>query len=120
MKVSELLAEESSFCRGNFAASKEEKVNFVNPRFFNGTCKAVKWDIMGAIAHCYENEEECQKHVDAIRISPKIRSWVAWYKNSINHEQLTSLNKTYGADWPIFNDFAPFIQVKNLIKEMNL
>ena len=118
----ELLSEESKLCRGNYSVPAGNPPMFTNPGVGpTGKCIAVKWDIMGAIAHCYEgNVEAYSNAIKTIQYSSFIRSWVKNYLDECAESELTKLKKSYAADWPLFNDIAPFEVIHEFLKTEKL
>ena len=53
MKVHEFLNNQDKLLKGMWACDTEKM--YTNPKTYKGICTAVKWDVDGAIAHCYQN-----------------------------------------------------------------
>lgn len=122
MKTHELLIDESVFCRGNYAVTTEDRNTFTSPvpNPQTGKCNAVRRDIVGALMFCYPNTEEYYQKFDAVTDSPRLHEWVHAYKSGVKHEELAAINKKYGVDWVVFNDFAPFNIIQKLLRDLNV
>ena len=132
MKTYELLNEEKKLCRRNYSCAKDDPNFFVSPLPYPdagvckdilgtvGVCKAVKWDIIGALMYCYPDYNEYYKHYDTIIQSSRIHEWVEAYKNTLPEPELMKLRKNYGVDWVVFNDCAKFDEIWALLKELDI
>ena len=122
MKAYELLDEENKLCRRNYSTSKEEPTNFTSPKPFPGTtdCKAVRWDMIGAMMYCYPDYNEYYKHYNTIMTCPRINEWVKAYKEKLTEPELNKINKMYGVNWVIFNDAAKYEEIVGLLKELDI
>lgn len=122
MKAHELLTDDSKFCRRHFATTKEDSMNFTNPRINpdTGECKAAKWDIVGALGYCYPNHAEFEKHFHTVEYSKEIADWVNDYKKSLPEKDLNTLNGNYKVNWPIFNDWAKFSVIREFLLKMDI
>lgn len=122
MKTYELLSDESKLNRRNYASSENDPNYFTNPRSNpeTGVCKAVKWDIIGALMHCYPNNEEFYKHFDVIVKSELISKWIDNYIKGLNEMDYNKLKRNYGSNWAIFNDHAPFSVIKSFLQGLNV
>lgn len=122
MKTYELLSDESKLNRRTYASSKDDPNYFTNPRSNpeTGVCKASKWDIVGALMHCYPKNEEFYQHFDVIVKSEFIGKWVETYKKGLIEQDYNKIQKDYGSNWAAFNDHAPFSVIQSFLRNLNI
>lgn len=122
MKAHELLSDESKLCRNNYAVGPTTPPVFTNPGIGpTGTCAAVKWDISGAIYRCYQDKPtEIEKHMTTIQTSQRIHEWCQAFLKGLSKDEYNKVKKNYGAEWPMFNDFAAFNEIHGLLKILDI
>lgn len=104
MKAYELIVSKENFCCGNFALNSEGYYTnpAVNPD--NGLCKAVKWDLQGALLHCYPLDQ-------AEVLKEKARLYV----ENVYNKSISDPEKRY-KNLHTFNDSAPHEHVISVLK----
>lgn len=104
MKVFELLTDESVFSRKNYALDKNSL--YTNPRVNEktGICNAIKFDIVGALMHCYPENKVFNLKFDI-------------FKTYIQKHYINS--KIYNS-WVRFNDLEKFDVIINVLKELDI
>lgn len=110
MKAYELLSDEKKMCKGNFAVDTDA-INAtytypgINP--ITNKCKAVKWDLQGALIYCY-GELQSRKLIE-----------IATKKLHKRNERSKTdpLVRSY-PNLGIFNDIAPHKEVIDFLKEL--
>lgn len=96
MKIKELLSSESKWTQGSFAKNtRDENVVAKDP-------SAVKWCLFGAIDKCYSGTDEF------LSITHKTVKEI----ENITRGHLNSIT--------IFNDFAIFENIKNLVEKLDI
>ena len=114
MKAYQLLHSSLRHARGNYAVCETDgKPIFTNPDFFDGVCKATKWDICGALQHCYI-------YVHAMTILNEIdrivREIVDKQGNHIYSGGINEKGQGIFGGWVTFNDQASFADIVSLLQ----
>lgn len=123
MRAHELIADEKKFCRSNFALNSAGHFTNpgINPRPLgqpegSGKCEAVKWDLQGALIHCYDSETADRYRNIAMQLAIKRTRRVKYIeKDKAGNEQEMYREENY-RNLAEFNDYAPHAEVVNLLK----
>lgn len=83
MKAYELISDKSKFCTNHFAVNNIGEDT--NPGYYNGRCDAVKWDMVGAVKHCYPNIPEFKAIIE------KLQQYIFAMKNNKGEQAYKSL-----------------------------
>lgn len=114
MKAYELLKDEKNFCRNSYSQNSGIPPTFVNPRIIHtnegDVLLAVKWDICGALMHCYEDNVVFYQNFD------KVKVWVKAKKDACSNE----IDKEKFHSWVTFNDQAPHKLILECLTELNV
>lgn len=106
MKAYELLKTEQQFTKINFAVGTDGY--FTNPAVNpdSGECRAVKWDMQGALYHCYpfEKAEEIKE--------------MAWAEISKLNKNVDPTKDRVFLNLSDFNDRAGYFKVIELLKKI--
>jgi hypothetical protein len=111
MKAYNLIASEKQFCRGNFAVESDSiNSTYTYPGFNPETngCKAVKWDLQGALIHCYDDTKESAALIELAKQHLKTRN--------VN-VGITGRGKVY-TNLAEFSDMAPHKDVVEFLTKL--
>lgn len=113
MKTHELLNSENH-CRGNYSIRKEDG-RFTSPRVGpNGRCDAYKFDICGALMHCYEDNNVVNNYLKLVDDTAR---------NTIKRVTKSSSGKDVEecyTGWVDFNDSAQFPVIQEFLLKLDI
>jgi hypothetical protein len=119
MKAHQLLDSTTKLCRRNFATGFDGA--FTNPRVGpSGICHAVKWDICGALMHCYPDDRTFNAIFEAVQKHATVVEWVERFKKTITDKDMLKTVREHNRAWTVFNDYATYNEIHALLVELDV
>lgn len=119
MKAYELLNSAQKLARRNYAIGLDGA--FTNPRHGpTGHCNAVKWDICGALMHCYPDNNQFNDVFQRVQESTFVNEWVARFKKSLTDKDMIKTCREHNRTWTIFNDYATYEEITKMLIELDV